>query len=397
MNLQINFRTHLILLLSFLILGTLAVSCTSSEKLLQRGEYDRAINKSAEKLMKKPNKTKELNVLTEAYALANSFDLDRIEFLEMEALKQNSIEIFHLYEQLNRRQNVIRKLPAQIRSQFTIVNYNQEIINAKNLAADTSYLRGIELLDRGDRMSARQAYEEFYRIRVFFPGYKDVDDLLYEAKYHGTNNVLFVIENESDKVLPSDFEAELKKAALKELNTEWLNFDTYEDSLVYYDNYVVLNIRDIEVSPERIENRPFTETREIQDGERYELDQNGNVKRDSLGNDITVPNMVTVSAEVTESNQTKSAFVGGSIDYIDLITDQLIRTDNISVEAIFDHFSAMASGNEAALSAETAAMIQNRPIPFPPDENILMDAASLLKDQAKNHIAGNLHMLERVN
>ncbi len=387
----------MVLLLSVLIVGSLAISCTSSEKLLQRGEYDQAIDRSAERLTKKPSRTKELNVLKEAFELANSFDLDRIEFLEMEGLEQNSIEIFHLYEQLNRRQNVIRRLPAKIRSQFTLVNYNREIIEAKNLAADTSYIRGIELLNRGDRLSARKAYEEFNRIRVFFPGYKDVNNLLYEAKFYGTKNVLFVIENESDKVLPADFEAELKKAALKDLNTRWLNFDTYADSLVHYDNYVVLSIRNIDVSPERIESRTFTERQEIQDGERYELDQNGNVRRDSLGNDIRVPNMVTVSAEVTESRQAKSAFVGGSIDYIELTTGQLIRTDNISVEAVFDHYSALASGNEAALSHETAKMIQNRPVPFPPDEIMLMDAASLLKDQAKNHIAANRRMLEQVN
>lgn len=43
-----------------LLLGGFAISCVSSQKLLQRGQYDRAIDKAAEKLQKKPDNAKEL-------------------------------------------------------------------------------------------------------------------------------------------------------------------------------------------------------------------------------------------------------------------------------------------------------------------------------------------------
>ena len=40
------------------IVALIAVSCASSQKMLQRGQYDRAIDKASEKLMKKPEMKK---------------------------------------------------------------------------------------------------------------------------------------------------------------------------------------------------------------------------------------------------------------------------------------------------------------------------------------------------
>lgn len=382
---------------SLLILtGIVLASCVSSQKMLQRGQYDRAIDKSAKKLAKKPNNEKELYVLREAFELANMFDLERIEFLEKEGLEESQVEIYQLYERLNRRQDKIRRLPSQVRSQFTFVNYDDDIIESKAAAADISYDSAVAFLEQGGRQNARIAYQQFETANNIYPGYRDVDDKLIEAHTKGINHALFVIENQSDRVLPENFDEELRKATLKELNTFWLNFDTYENPDLDYSYFLVLNIREIEISPETVDRRTFTESREIQDGTRYDLDQNGNVRKDSLGNDIRVPNMVTVSAEVTETTQSKAALVGGSLDIYEIATDQLIKTDNIAVEAVFEHFSAEYSGSSDALSEESKQKVERRMIPFPGTEAMLLDAARLLKDQSKTIIARNRRMLETV-
>lgn len=368
-------------------------SCVSSEKLLQRGQYDQAIEKASEKLTKKPNNQKELGVLQEAYELANMFDQERIEFLEKEGREESRVEVYELYEQLNRRQNRVRRLPTQVRSQFTFVNYDDDIIASKSAAADVSYERGLDFLDQGGKMNARRAYLEFETANEIYPGYKNVNDLLDESHYKGMNHALFLVRNESDRVLPADFDDELKKVSLKDLNTFWLNFDTYENDLDY-DYFVVLNVRDIEISPERIDRETYTETREIQEGMKYDLDENGNVKKDSLGNDIRVPNLVTVSAEVREAVQQKTALVGGSLDIINRATDQLVQTDRVTVEAVFRHRSAEVTGNSKALGDEAASITQRKPVPFPPNETMLMDAADLLKEQSKAILSRNRRMLE---
>jgi tetratricopeptide (TPR) repeat protein len=377
------------------LLAVFAVSCASSQKMLQRGEYDRAINRAADRLQSNPGNSKELDVLKEAFYLANTFDEERIEFLQLEGRDDNWIEIYQIYEQLNRRQNVVRRLPQPVRNQFDFVNYNEKIVDAKSQAANVSYERGLEFLQRGDRQSARQAYQEFYRVQQLYPGFRDVDFKINEAGYIGTNNVLFQVVNNSDKILPEKFEEEMQRIALSDLNTGWLNFNTIEDPDLEYDYYVVLNIKDISITPERLEINRYEESREIEDGETLVHDRRGNVLQDSLGNDVTEPNLVTVSAQVVESVQLKSARVGGSIDFFDLRTDQLVRTNSLAVEALFEHYSAVAIGDQEALSEETAAKVGQQPVAFPPDEALLLDSVNLLKERSRNIIAANRGMLEQ--
>ncbi len=361
----------------------LVASCASSEKLLEKGRYDDAINKAAKKLRKDPSDADELYVLKEAYKQANMFDTQEIQFLEAENRDENWLGIYLLYSQLENRQDVIRSLPSSIRNQFTLVNYNDEIIQSKESAAEAMYQQGLDYLNRGDRWNARLAYKEFLDVTGIYPDYKDVQRLLEESRFLGTNFVLLQIENNSDVVLPEDFAAELKKISLTDLNTQWLRYETYADTAMSYDYYVVINLRQIDVSPESVNQETYTETKEIQDGMRYVLDEDGNVKKDSLGNDIRVPNMVRISAELEESIQHKEAIVGGSIDYVDLRTDQLMETEQISVNAVFEHFSAVVSGDKRALSEESKEKVGSRPVPFPTNEMMLMDAANLLKDRAK--------------
>jgi tetratricopeptide (TPR) repeat protein len=382
-------RTTGVLLLSM----TLVLGCASSEKLLQRGQYEKAIAKSVKKLRKDPGNEKELYVLTEAYSKANAFDRDRISFLEKEGRSENYLEIYNLYQRLDNRQDRIKTLPTSVMNEFEIIDYDDQLIDSKEQAAEVSYQRGLEYLAAGDRESARMAFYEFERVRSIYPDYKDVLTKMEEAQYQGKNQVLFVIENNSEVILPERFDEELRKIGLSDLNGRWIQYSVYENEGVNYDYFIVLDIRDIAVSPERIDRESYTETAEIQDGMKYVLDERGNVKKDSLGNDIREPNMVTISAEITKARQWKEAVVGGSIDYLDLRTDQLVKTESISVTALFEHFSAGFSGDERALSRESERVIGEEIVQFPTNELMLMDSADLIKEKAKEIMYRNRGLL----
>lgn len=358
----------------FLAVIILMASCTSSKKLLEKGRYDAAIEKAVKKLRKNPNDSDELYVLQEAFKQANLFDTQRIQFLEKEDREANWLEIYFLYSDLKNRQDVIRSLPSSVRNQFTLVNYDEEIIQAKESAAEAMYQQGLDYLKRGDRQSARLAYQEFVRVKEIYSDYKDVNRLLKESRYAGTNFVLLQVENNSDTILPKDFLAELKKISLADLNSQWVQYESQVDTSKYYDYFVVINIQRIDMSPERVKEQTYTEAKEIQDGMRYVFDRNGNVKKDSLGNDMQVPNMVTISADVKEIRQFKEAVVAGSIAYVNLQNDQLMHTDKLSVNAVFEHFSTGVSGDIRALSKESREKAGSRPVPFPSDEMMLLDA-----------------------
>jgi hypothetical protein len=166
---------------------------------------------------------------------------------------------------------------------------------------------------------------------------------------------------------------------------------------VDYDYFVVLNIKDIIVSPEQITKEKYTDSKEIQDGTKYVLDENGNVKKDSLGNDMREPNFITIEAEVTETRQYKEGIVGGTVEYINIETDQLEKREDISVTAFFEHFSANFNGDERALSKESKERVEVNQLAFPSNESLLMDAAELLKDRTKDVMYRNRGLLSSVN
>jgi len=377
-----------------LLFISLFYGCASSKKLLEKGEYDKAIAKSAKALKKDPNDSKQMNILQEAYSQANMFDNEQIGFLKKENRGDNWFKIYIIYSRLKKREDIIRSLPPQDRNQFTLVNYDNQIIHSKKQAVSNFYQQGLALLNKGGKQNARVAYQDFIKVHNIYPNYKNINHLIDESHFHGINNILFRIKNNSNVILPENFNSELEKISLKGLNTMWLNYDTYDDTTISYDYYIVLNINHIKVSPETINNKIYVDKKKIQDGMKYVLDANGNVKRDSAGNDIKVPNWIIAKAKVKETIQHKAAKIGGTIDYVDLYSNQLIKSEPVSIKSIFNHYSAVFQGNKKALSKSSREIIGGHPVKFPSDKRMLLDAAQLLKDQSKTIIYRNRKLLE---
>ena len=122
--------------LAFLIVLILS-GCISSKRLLQNGTYDAAISQTARKLMKKPDKDKQIAVLTQAYKDANQKDLDNITYLKKTGEPDIWDKIFSTYFNMKTRQEIVRVLPQAILDKigYQYVNYDQEIIEAKKKAA----------------------------------------------------------------------------------------------------------------------------------------------------------------------------------------------------------------------------------------------------------------------
>ncbi len=378
----------------YLICISLFISCASSKKLLEKGEYDKAITKSADILRKNPNDSKEFQVLKEAYNKANRFNNERVQFLKKENRSENSYEIYQLYTLLNRRQQEVESLPAKLQNQFNYVNYDDDIIQYKKAAADNMYQQGLQYLKTGIRENARLAYSQFVRVKNIYSDYRNVNQLMDEAHFAGTTNILFRINNQTNIQLPANIEDDILNISLKDLNTFWLNYDTYPDSLIRYNYYVELNLKKIHITPEVIEKKYYSDIKKIQDGMKYVLDKKGNVKRDSSGNDIKVPNLINVVANVQETIQHEQAFIGGSLDYVSLRDKQLIKTEPLSASSVFEHRSANIKGDKRALSQKDRILLKNRHVPFPSNEAMLLDAAQHLKKQAKDIIFNNRNIFK---
>ena len=176
-------------LVCFSLILLIIASCTTSKQYLEKGNYNMAVRKSTEKLQKHPTKEKEIAILTQAYKPAQQKNLDRIAYLRQTGQPDIWEEVFDNYEQLKSRQTLVSTLPAQILAVigFQPVNYNNEIIEAQKKACEYFYAHGKLLLDKNEKFAARQAYDEFVKIKQYYSDYKDVDNLISKAASIGLN------------------------------------------------------------------------------------------------------------------------------------------------------------------------------------------------------------------
>ncbi len=148
-------------------------------------------------------------------------------------------------------------------------------------------------------------------------------------------------------------------------------------------------MKNINVSPESVKELQYTETKEVPDGFQYLLDKNGNVKKDSSGNDLKLPKTKIISCNISEVYQNKKAIIAGTLDFINNSSGQLVKTDPITSENFFEFRSATGFGDTSILKPETKAKLGKKPIPFPSNFEMILAAGQTLKGMVKNIIWTN--------
>lgn len=384
--------------LLFFPLLIVLLSCISSRKMLELRHYDGAVAKSAQALMKNPDNQKEIDVLAQAYNLANDEDRQRLKFLMQSGEPQVWEEIYERYMRLENRQDLVKPLSTSIKQRinYTYVDYDKDIIESKRKAAEFLFSKGESLLAKGDRFNSRQAYDRFIRVKHYLPSFNGIDEKISDAYAKSFSHVLFQIRNNSGKRLSHAFEEDLLKIGLQDQGYEWIVFDTWPDPRIRYDFTITLNIRKIDISPELSTSAQFEETKEVEDGLEYVLDANGNVQKDSLGNDIKKIKYKTLRCTVIRFSLGKSATVDGTLDFLDNDGGQLIKikSEPISAESKFDFVYALAKGNKEALSEETRRLTTLTIAPFPSDDQMLLQAADRLKQYTFEVLRANQHLVQ---
>lgn len=382
-------------LIAFLALTVLFTSCKSSTKILETGDYDAAINNSIKRLAgKKKKKAEEVDALELAFVKANGKDLNTINSLKKSLRSDRWEEVYRIARQIEKRQSKIEPLLPLYdeygqQAKFKFIKINQIKEEARSEAANQLYQSALGLLgqaERGDKPAARQAYEQLDRITYYFDTYKDRRNLMLKARNLGVSNILFRMVNNANVVLPKSFEKEILTMDTRGLDALWKKYYFNPDSGIDYDYEIVMDLRTIDISPERIQERTFTEEKEIEEGTRSLRDDEGNVVKDSLGNVITIPVIKVISADVLESYQTKAAILGGELIYFDKRSGNILDKEPIAAEALFEHYASTFRGDRRALSTETKRYIGNSPMPFPTDADLLFTAAGVLKPIIKEQL-----------
>lgn len=374
----------------------------SPEKLVERGNYEAAIEVASRRLAGKKNKkTKYVLALEEAFTKANQRDLSSADRLKRQGRPENWVRIHEYYLSIRRRQEALAPLlplvsKEGIQASFRFVKVDELEMESREKAAEFHYAEAQRLLRdarTGDRLAARRAFAELDRIEQYFRRYRDVEQLREEALYLGTTHVLVRLRQEAPVAMPQAFEQELTAIAVQDMNSRWKVYHTRPVKGQDYDYEVIMRINRIEVSPGIVREREYEETAQVEDGWEYVLDENGNVAKDTLGNDIKVPREVQVRALVLENYQNRTARVNGRLEFFDRATDNLIHTEPLFAEAVFENYAATFRGDKRALSKQSRQRIGHRPLPFPTEEILLLQAVEQLKPFIKREIAGARRMI----
>ncbi|MBA6155170.1 hypothetical protein H3Z83_01345 [Tenacibaculum sp. S7007] len=392
-------KTTLLLLLTAIIISSCS-SVKSTEKAINSGNYDKAISLSVKNLAK--NKFKEKNqpyvvMLRDAFKKATDRDLAKVSFLEKENHPDNLEAIYTLYQRLNNRQEKIKPLlPLKIlrsgrNADFDIVNYDDRIIEAKENYSAALYENAVSLLKEGTRnkMNYRRAFDEFQYLNKINSNYKDTRVLIEEAHQKGIDFVFVSVNNDTHQVIPRRLEDDLLAIDTYGLNDLWTQYHSRRDNRISYDFDLELNFRRIDVSPEQIHEKEIIKEKQIKDGYKYLLDDNGGFVKDSLGNKIKVDKFKKIRCQFYRFTQFKSSKVIGVVKYINNANNQLLERFPIESEFVFEHVYANYDGDRRALEDSFFNLTQLRRERFPSNEQMIYDTGRDLKEKLKRIITRN--------
>ncbi len=376
------------------ILTILLSGCGSSKKQLQKGNYDSAIDKSVKQLRKDPGNAEQIEILSQAYKVANDQDNERVRFLKMEGRPDSWDEVYLVYKALNDRQSLVKTVtPLNMNGRsvdFPYVDYLPDMVNAKRKAADFYYAHGIELMKSGIKESYRQAYAEFIRAKQYVGDYEGIDNKIQEAKNQGMSRVFVSVQNSSILKFPKEFEQDLLALDLPGLNSDWVEYHTQNlNDNIQYDYFVNVNVKNIAVSPDQTMQKDSVIKRDIEDGFTYVLDKKGNVMRDSLGNDIKQKKYKTLQCALVESIQSKACRIDGDVEVIQMNPNKVLKKDPIGAQSNFEHISSRALGDTQALNAKQLERTRSSPVPFPTDIEMVLRCSESLKMAIRGAIQNN--------
>tara|TARA_B100001093_G_scaffold515720_1_gene592689 strand:- start:1009 stop:2190 length:1182 start_codon:yes stop_codon:yes gene_type:complete len=370
-------------------------ACTGANYYLKKGNYDASINFSVQKLRKNPKKAdKHILALESAWNIERSLLLDRIEFLKLDGSPDSWVEIHALYEEMDVYQRLIKPiLPLFIKKEFRnadieLINVNEALIDAKQKAAAYMYAKGEELLVKNTKLSAREAYAHFQKVKNYYGSYKDVDTRIDEAYAQGQNHILLRYSNSSQLIIPQQFMDNLAQFDEQALDAIWTKYHLDHQAKSSFDYFIDIVVFQVNIGPEQVNNSSYIDKKTVQDGFEYVLDANGNVAKDSLGNDITEAKYKEIAATVYKTEQTKVGILDGEVSYM-RANGNVFQSFPFQENLVFKNHFATFQGIRAALSKESKTIIGGQGLPFPSDIQMVMDASEIIKNKTFYLIKNN--------
>jgi hypothetical protein len=374
-----------------IVLLSICFSCSPVKKINENvisGEYDKAISKTIDQLKKSKNKKKKDQyklILKDVFSKSVIKSQNKISSLKKDKNPEFYYEIYLEYQKLIDRQNKLMNISSN-NLKFNFKNYDNDHIEFRYKTSNYYMDLSKSLISNDDRLDYRNAYEYLIIIESINPNYLETRSLINLCLSRGKDHILLNVLNESNSVIYKELQKDILNINGYDLNSKWKSFHTPKDNyLGKTDFYIDLAFKAFIISPERILEKENTKKKNIKDGYTYQLDNNGNVVSDSLGNDIKIDKIVEISARTKEFSQSKSAKVIAEVRYYDN-KNNLIEKFPLESEFWFRNIFIEFTGDKRVLSKKDKRLLKGRFLPFPPDDILLFNNSENIKQKLKSII-----------
>jgi len=374
-----------------IVLLSICFSCSPVKKINENvisGEYDKAISKTIDQLKRTKNKKKKDQyklILKDVFSKSVIKSQNKISSLKKDKNPEFYYEIYLEYQKLIDRQNKLMNISSN-NLKFNFKNYDNDHIEFRYKTSNYYMELSKSLISKDDRLDYRNAYEYLIIIESINPNYLETRTLINLCLLRGKDHILLNVLNESNSVIYKELQKDILNINGYDLNSKWKSFHTAKDNyLGKTDFYIDLAFKAFIISPERILEKENTKKKNIKDGYTYQLDNNGNVMSDSLGNDIKIDKIVEISAKTKEFSQSKSAKVIAEVRYYDN-KNNLIEKFPLESEFWFRNIFLEFTGDKRVLNKKDKRLLKGGFLPFPPDDILLFNNSENIKQKLKNII-----------
>ncbi|TCC96907.1 hypothetical protein [Pedobacter hiemivivus] len=336
--------------LSKLLLFTLLLSsCASPQKLYEKGEYSKAFYAAISDLKKNPSDANALRILPDAYKEASAkYEQDIMAVKGGKGRKGERLAgIYNGYLSLQKMYDAVENANLKIDA-FTPRNYTTELNQAALTAAEAHYNRGIALLQRNDRASARKAYDNLNLADSYVPGYKDVIEKKQLAHEAAITNVMVTKLDQRFgyyNINGSFFERDILWNLNNIGNSNYYEFYGLNDRQPgsrRIDQYMELSMYDIWFSNLASNNYSYTVSKQIP------------VKSDKMAGSVS---NITVTATIRATRRIVNSRAVMDYRITDAFTHRTIAADRIPAQYTWERITGKYTGDSRALGDKERAII----------------------------------------
>jgi hypothetical protein len=365
--------------LMFASIGIVIFACSSGKVAYKHGDYYGAVAQAIDRLRKNPDHKKSSDVLRKSYPMAVNYYTTRISNIRNSNERFKNGIIYDSYRDLNSLYENILRSPGALRVIPQPHNFTREAEEYRNRAAAERYEAGQQALGLGNRIDAINAFHHFIKANEYVRGYLDVENKLFEAKELATLKIL--VEQLPVPTLKYQLSVEFFQEQISELlfnfrENEFVRFYSpgdrnlkYPDQILQFrfDEFVVGEVHSFSNSSEITKDSVVVGQVTLEDGK----------KRDVIG---------TVKATFQESRQEIVSNGLLTMRIIDPHTDRVLMHEKFPGEFVWITRWASFKGDERALNGDQVKLINHKPLPPPPPQNLFIEFCRPIYSQLQNRV-----------